>query len=179
MKNSFIFLLTSVFLIMVIEGCALPPSPLIEFQAQEDIRMTFSYPADWEWTSPSYNFWMADIYPDSSKTDIWIYITVDLSKSPQSAMTDRINLSLSRTALPQYKILNQKMQKIDGYDAKWYVIQVTGTNRVIPDEPYIAETIFILCADRFYEIGLQYTESENPRFYKEFQALIDSINILP
>jgi hypothetical protein len=137
-------------------------------------KITFNYPSEWEWKTLSYDLMTTDIYPNSRKSEIWIGVNVNVTASPKTAMTDRMNLFLNtQTTVPDFEILDDKTIQIDGNDARWFVTRSI-------EENYIGEDIFVMSEDRFYIIGIRYSESEtNRQFYDEFKAMIDSIQFLP
>lgn len=161
---------------LLIGGCTPIRPSLATFTPPEDspFKITFNYPSEWEWKKHSYDLMVADIYPNARKSEIWIGVNVNVSALPKTTMTDRMNLFLNtKTTVPNFQILDDKTVQIDGNDARWFVTRSIREN-------YISEDIFVLSEDRFYLIGIRYSESEtNRRFHDEFEAMIESIQFLP
>jgi len=170
------FFITTLIFFILLGSCRSSTSTLILYEPSEDspFKITFSYPIAWQWDVLSYDLMTANIYPDSRQSNIWLYVNVNIAASPKVAMSDRMNLFLStKTTVSQFEILEDKLVRIDGRDARWFITRAT-------DEHYISEDIFVLCEDRFYMIGIRYPENEsNPQFYEEFQSMVESIKFLP
>jgi hypothetical protein len=175
------------FIVFVITstGCNALNSDLAEFVPLEDslFKITYSYPAQWKFTLSPYDpsIMTANIYPASRKAQIWAYIEVYLTASPDRDMAMNITRFLNtRTSLSRYIIVEDRTLEIDGKTARWFVMQTTGKFAEGPEGPYISEDIFLLSDDRYYGIGILYSSTEtNTQFHDEFVAMVESIKFLP
>jgi hypothetical protein len=183
------WIMAFVILLVGTGGCNFrKPIALATFTPSEysPFRITFSYPADWEWKTPpdktvgTLGVMTTVVDPESHGNGvIWIFISVYISPLPENIMSNEIHdLLKTKTSVRHFEVVESKLVQIDGQEAQWFITrdsQNAGTA-----QPYIGEDIFFLFKDRNYRIGLRYPESESGRtFYDEFQAMIASIKFLP
>ena len=99
------FMLVGLILLMTSNGCATSTPSLTTYEPQEGspYKITFTYPSEWNWASPSSDLMMVDIYPNSRKARIWIYINVNVTDTPETDISNRINLYMeTNTEISQF-----------------------------------------------------------------------------
>jgi hypothetical protein len=183
------FNLVIIVLVGISAGCGRSKPALKVFEPPNDspFRITFSYPAEWEWKtkqglSPSEQGVMTTIIKQSPNNEpVWAFFDVYVSSSPETEMLHYIDVFLeTKRTLPYFDILEDKVMQINSHSLRWFITRSTSVNGTGPSRPYIGDDIFLLSGDRHYRIGLRYPEDETDRtFYKEFQDMIASIRFLP
>jgi hypothetical protein len=156
-------------------------SALQEFEPQNDslFKITFSYPAIWEWQEviPYDELAQFEETPPSERFVSWnapIFIQVYKPSNPQAQMQEWVDEYLRVVA---NMLRADTSIQIDGYNARWLTVVYPPLNA---SESHIQESVYLLMEDRFYIFGLSILESEvDGRFHKEFKELIKTIRILP
>jgi len=154
---------------------------LKEFQPASSslFQITFSYPASWVWE---------DVIPFD-----------ELAPGEEPPLSERIVLQNGAISIQVYKPSDPHAQtqewmdgylgavttmphtdttvQIDGYNARW--LTVVYPPLTTTTESYTQEVIYLLTADRFYDIDFTYFESETDgRLHEEFKELVKSIKVL-
>ena len=173
----------AVILAMSIGGCGpVTPYPLLNtFVPPEEgpFNITFSYPVEWEWTTSRYDWGLiyTTIYPER----ITIFIKTYVSDSPEIEMPQDIDFFLNnRIAVPQNKILEDRITQVDEHEARWFLMQNTKEYLVGADDWRIAVDVFFRSEDHVYRIGITYVDTESySQFREKFNEIIASIRFLP
>ena len=171
-------LLLIFFLFSVTTACQ---STLKEFEPKKNslFKITFSYPAIWEWQEvvPYDELAQFEETPPSERLVTWrapIFIQVYKPSNPETQVQEWLDEYLGVVA----NMLHADTSiQIDGYNARWLTVVYPPLNT---SESYIHETVYLLTEDRFYVIGLSILESEvDGHFHNEFKELIKTIKVLP
>jgi hypothetical protein len=154
---------------------------LKEFQPEADslFKITFSYPASWDWEEDiPFDELMPGEEPSPSErivfTNAPLSIQVYKPSDPQAQMQEWMDGYLG--AVTSMLSADTTIQ-IDGYNARWLTVlyppQGTG-------ETHIQEVLYLLTEDRFYTIDSSISESKiDGQVHKEFQELIKTIKVWP
>lgn len=193
MKTTRIFFFAVVVFVLITVGACQTKTPaLVEFQPEEGslLKITFSYPPNWSWekninSDKAYEAIEAlDPYPasDPGTGDSLrlVYLDVAVVSSPQVKMKESIDLHLEGIdVLDRLELLEDRTVQIDGYSARWLTIKNNYEDRS-PNNIFFEEYIYLLVGDRYYTFILYIPEDErNGQFHVEFNAMIESIKILP
>jgi hypothetical protein len=183
MKNIQLLLLMLSFL----SGMTSCQPALKEFQPEKDslFKITFSYPAIWDWEEdipfddfigvppPSERIILQNGSLDNGSIAIQVYYETSTSLAKIKEGMDTFSGDSA------YTVLSDTILQIDGYDARWFTLSgvaysAQGTIAIQP------EIIYLFTEDRYYTIDLDILESERDGdFHKRFEDLVKSIKVLP
>jgi len=174
------------FLLSVTTACQ---PALKEFQPDKDslFKITFSYPASWSWVEdipfdeppPFVDLPLSEriVVENGSLESGSISIQVYESLKPHSEAKKWID-TLSNDAA--FTILADTTFQIDGYDARWLTLSTIAYYSSENTVDVQDEVIYLFTEDRYYTIDLSLLQSEiNGRVHKEFEELIETIQVFP
>ena len=152
---------------------------LKEFQPENDslFKITFSYPASWNWEEEiPFDDFIGEPPPSERIVlrDGSISVQVYKPSNPQALMQEWMEAYLGAVGS---MLSSDATIQIDRYNARWLTVVYPPQNK---SESHVSDGIYLLTGDRFYIIDLSISESETDgRFHKEFKELIKSIKISP
>jgi hypothetical protein len=177
--------MTFVVLIFLAISSSSCQSKMARFQPEEGskFRITFTYPAEWQWITPpdsSLRMYTGDD-PMSIDNGMWVNILVIESEDPSTQVQFTVELmDLTARGVGGY-LLEDHIEQIDGHEARWFTYRVNMFDKyAVKVSPYISENVLLLSDDHYYWIWLDVPETVRDGIYHtQFIDLIHSIEFLP